>query len=77
MNKLLKVWKLLTFAVELACIQSQALISIHCINYLIYYFRSVTGFDIDQDALDIAIENILETETADRIDLVMCDLLST
>jgi predicted RNA methylase len=37
--------------------------------------RSVTGFDIDQDALDTAQDNLLETDSEQMVDLLHCDIL--
>ena len=40
------------------------------------YFQPshVIGLDIDGEALDIAVENVIGSDTADKIDIVQCDL---
>ena len=55
----------LTFAAVQACIQSLQLTLNQCnlIQSLYLLLRSVTGFDIDPDALEIAQENVLGSET--------------
>jgi hypothetical protein len=55
----------LTFAAEQACIPSlqPTLNRCNIFNSLSFSLSSVTGFDIDPDALEIAQENVLGSET--------------
>ena len=61
-----------------ACTPSQLPTSTHCkyiFTMITFSYRSVTGFDIDTDALNIAQDNLLELDCADRVDLVLGDIL--
>lgn len=47
------------------------------ISVLLFFFFFPIGFDIDQSAIELSIENAIDRDVCNRCDFVLCDLTQT